>query len=130
MKRSIVLLICLLAFAASAVKPVNSRNVPEAEDFSTFGNAFQFELYDTILSEILPIMSTGRNVDAIDVDSVRTSYLFGSPALDSISGTVGLDTVFVGAGLIGIAKIDTMGNADTIMIILNTGDSLMIAKDR
>lgn len=105
-KLAVALMVVLATTSVFAIKSVNSRIVPEKEDFSAFGDAYQFKLYDSLWTEILPILPSGRNGDGVDVDSAK-----------------------VGSGYL-ITKIDTVGSSDTLLIIFGGSDSLIIAKDR
>lgn len=150
----------ILCGPAAAVQSVNSRAVPDTTDMTSkfpywYSRALQFLLRD--LANILPSDTGGDgiNIDSIrsnpDVDSLGGSIVFdtiaggavhlGTQTLDTIASTAAggvvvndtLDVVSrvdIGGGAVGVAKIDTIGSADTLMIILSTGDSLMIAKDR
>jgi len=117
MRSVFCVLMCLFLFGdVGAVKVVNSRNVPEKEDFSSFGDAYQFNMYDTILTEMLPIMPSGRNGDGIDVDSIR-----GNPDIDSISGNI----VQTGGLESDSLKLGTAWVTDVYMID-DTNDTLVV----
>lgn len=108
MKRvfGLVLVAVLAVFAADIV---NGRVVPTRSDFSSFGDAQQFHLYDSLFTEILPILSAGRNTDAIDVDSARVATLnvtTGNATTGNISQVVA-DSLTIGG--ISISAIDTSG---------------------
>lgn len=100
--------VLLSAVALFAADVVNSRVVPTKEDFSSFGDATNFYLYDTLWTEILPILSSGRNTDAIDVDSARVTT-------GNISQVVADSVTFGG---LSISAIDSSGT-DSIAITID-----------
>lgn len=110
--KKLLTIIAILAIAAStfAVKKVNSRVIPSADDFSEFGGgaAYQFILLDSLLSEFSrwgdgTPRSDNLAVNKIDVDTLEGDNTYmdsaaianitgcdviaGNPAIDSISGT-------------------------------------------
>lgn len=129
----IVALVCV-----SFAKTNNGRTFPDSTNFTTEGSDTRraWNQIDTVLTELTNLLAAARNKDAINIDSAYiNSYIKGNPDVDSLTGNPFIDTVTtrgvkVGAGNIYITKIDTITSDDTLMIILNTGDSLMIGKDR
>jgi hypothetical protein len=92
---------------------VNGRVVPTKSDFSSFGEAGQFYLYDTLFTEMLPILSAARNKDAIDVDSARATTI--NSTTGNISNAV-VDSISFGA--FDVSAVDTAGT-DSLAITIN-----------
>lgn len=103
MKKIFALLLCIGSFAnVFALKTVNGREIPESEDFSTFGSSFQNKIahYDSILTETANLMGATVGGDDIDVDEATittaniTGILTGNLKHDSIVvNTDGAETV-------------------------------------
>ena len=70
-----VLVVLALCAPGFAMKKVNGREIPEKEDFSSYGASFQQQIdqYDTLLSEIADLLSTTEGSDMVNVDTVTAT---------------------------------------------------------
>ncbi len=87
---------------------------------------------DSLGGSILVDTLVGQRAGGVIVnDSLKVN---GAISCDTITGNIvstgSIAADSVGIGGIFITKIDTIGSDDTLMVILSSGDSLMIAKTR
>ena len=123
----VAITVLVAAGAVSAITMINGRACPDNTDWTNAGNQ---SAYNAMVSILQDVAATIDDSGTVTLDSIR-----GNPDIDSLSGKPFIDTVTtraikVGRATIYIAKIDTITNADTLVIVLNTGDSLIIGKDR
>jgi hypothetical protein len=104
-------LVALVASSAFAVKSVNSRNIPEKEDYSTFGASYQnlANMYDTLLDELANILSANKASDCISVQKATADSVVVSK-IANITGKVSVDTID------GLAVLAGNPTADSIVV--------------
>jgi hypothetical protein len=144
---AVAFLAVIMAFVAvDARKIVNGYVVPEASDYSGYGESFQANMakIDTILTGAATILSSTKGADAISVTTVTAdtvkglAALRGNPDIDSCAlTTVGGAARFTrsvrvssaaGDTITAIQRLANAGGPDSIKIIIG-GVTLKIACD-
>jgi hypothetical protein len=120
-KLLMVLFACVMAMSAFAMKSVNGKAVPEANDWSSFGTSPKYNALDTLLTSLANILpNEAKTSDGINVDSVRTTMVSVSDSV--FADTLVTNKIWVGGGnksIDSVAFIDN-GSNDTLLIKINS----------
>lgn len=116
--RRLCLLLSLFVFVVPlfAGKTVNGKNIPTANDWSSFGNSPKWYWMDTLFTSLANILpSESKASDGINVDSMRTTTLTVSDSayIDTLVSAIGTITTVNGTGgtFSDSVYIDTLNSA-------------------